>query len=187
MSEVEAWRHLPAWDYRPVVAMHLAVDYTGGAAGGPADPEDDWAILELGADVPWDDPVETMWLSDATDSQLGDIDVVHNFGYPGSIVDSGGACVVNEFQSDMYSNQEDQPIAGITPLLLRLKIDSTHGQSGSPWFDCPFVGDRSCSGSELGVVFGVNAGHLNTDLLERQLGPKVPGHRAEMLQYAMDP
>jgi hypothetical protein len=153
--------------------------YTGGSGtGGGTDFADDWAILELSNT--WSQSgTPDMDLSAASDTRLGNLTRVHNLSFPGWARYCNWANA-----STLYFNRESEPIAGITNKKIKLKIDGSPGQSGSPLYYCPSGDDNVCSGSETGYVFGVMAGW--NSLSKRFVGPKVPFFRSEAIAFLND-
>jgi hypothetical protein len=157
--------------------------YSGGSgSGGGTDYKNDWAILELtdtwaGAGFA---TTETMGLSAADDTRLGDLTKVHNLGFPNHT----GGLLCTPGGGSLFWNKEVEPIAGIYNKKLRFKLDAGPGHSGGPIYHCPETHDDFCQPTELGYVIAVVAGW--NGVIDRMVGPKVAYHRSAMLAFIND-
>ena len=156
--------------------------YGGGSStGGGTDFADDWAIVEL--DTTWVTAgfsrAEDMDMSQAGDSTLDALTNVHNLGFPGfapNCSNAGG--------NTLFHNKEPEPIAATKNKKIKLKIDTTPGHSGGPYYYCPTGDNNICGGGEKGFVWGVHAGWNSFD--DRAVGPKVAFFRSAALVFVND-
>jgi hypothetical protein len=118
-----------------------------------------------------------MDLSSATDTTLQALTQTRTLSYPGYTL-PGGVCSFAG-GSQLYRLIEDEPIAQVQNNSLRMKIDSSKGASGAPWFFCPELDDDECLSEEPGWVYGVNSGY--NSVIDRQVGAKVPYFKDDAL------
>lgn len=165
-----------------VVDIDFPDSYGGGSrTGGGTDFADDWAILELASTwvaAGFADK-EDMDLSKAEDSTLDALTKVHNLGFPGFARNCD-----NANGNTLFHNRELEPIAATKKKKLKLRIDTTAGHSGGPYYYCPTADNDVCGPGEKGYVYGVHAGWNSFD--DRAVGPKVPYFRDAALAFIND-
>lgn len=137
------------------------------------DPKNDWALLKMSA--PFAAPYYDMDISDATDTELGNLGgAVVNLAFPAyaprcSSNRSGG------YVDAMYSNTAGE-LGAIYSEKINLKFDSGPGESGSAFFFCPDGGDDDCTGDELGEIIALTTGW--DGVITSVVGPKASAFRS---------
>jgi hypothetical protein len=163
---------------RTAADIDFSGNYGGGSAtGGGTDFGDDWAIIELAGT--WWSRAEDMDMSSAGDGTISALTNVQNLGFPGFAPNCS-----NANGSTLFHNREMEPVAGITTKKLKLKIDGSPGQSGSPLYYCPTGDNNRCLSGEKGFVIGVFAGWNSVS--DRFVGPKVANFRAAATVFLDD-
>lgn len=162
--------------------IYVPNTYGGGSgSGGGTDFSDDWAIIEL--DNTWANggfgDTEVMNMSSASDSTIDALTNVHNLGFP----QFAPTCSINGGLA-LFHNKEYEPVAATLSKKLRLKIDGSPGQSGSPWYYCPAGNNNECGGGERGYVIGVWAGY--DSFQKRFVGPKASSFKSTALAVIND-
>jgi len=151
--------------------------YSGGdGKGRGSDPGDDWAIIEVSG--AWISPVEEMSLSSASDDTIMQLTNVHNLSFPRF----APGCESNSLT--LYHNQEFEPVASVSNKKVRLKVDASKGQSGSPIYYCPEGNNNVCGSGEKGFVIAVLSGWKAAE--KRVVGPKVSKFRKSALVFIND-
>lgn len=88
----------------------LAPGYNGGSeSGGGSDWSRDWAVITL--ETPFPTQIETMGLSQASDSTIGQLTNLHNISHPRF---SDGLTCTQPSPGTMFHTQEFEPVAGFT-------------------------------------------------------------------------
>lgn len=164
--------------------IDLAAGYTGGTdqcCG--TDFADDWAVIELNST--WLNAgfstAETMGLSAASDGVLANLTRTRNLSFPQF---TGGGLCTNQNNTTLHFNNEVEPIAAIYNRKLRMKLDGSPGQSGSPVYYCPSGNDNECLSGQDGFVIAVFSGF--NPVVNRFVGPKIPEHRTVILGLMND-
>lgn len=155
------------------------IDVPDSYSGG-WNPADDWAVVELtstwtGAGFP---AAKDMDLSRASDGVLDALTAVHNIGFPGF----APRCASNT--TGLFFNRETEPLAATYARKLRLKIDSTGGHSGGPYYYCPKLDDNVCAAGEKGFVIGVVSGWNSA--VKRVVGAKSAAFRSAAIAFIMN-